>query len=175
VQLESARQEVTFETRERPRTLTIDPALHVFRRLDEREIPPIVRQVTLDSSSVTVVATKTAEIEPIAHGLAERLMDTTPRFGDDPPRDAAVIVIGLHADVDAWLARANLPPEPEQLRTRGSAQVWTARYRTARRCWRSPRAMPLRCKRCCARCRTMAGRAGWCSKGLRRSIGGCGK
>jgi hypothetical protein len=127
VQLDSAHQEVTFETRGRPRTLTIDPTLRVFRRLDEREIPPIVRQVTLDSSSVTVVATKTAEIEPIARGLAERLMDTTPRFGDDLPRDAAVIVIGLHADVDAWLARANLPPEPAQLRTRGSAQVWTAR------------------------------------------------
>ena len=59
-------------------------------------------------------------------------MDTTPRFGDDPPRDAAVIVIGLHADVDAWLARANLPPEPEQLRTRGSAQVWTARLPNGR-------------------------------------------
>jgi hypothetical protein len=127
VQLESARQEVIFETRDRPRTLTIDPALRVFRRLDEREIPPIVRQATLDASSVTVVATKTAEIESIAHGLAERLMDTTPRFGDDLPRDAAVIVIGLHADVDAWLAQATLPPEPEQLRSRGSAQVWTAR------------------------------------------------
>ena len=46
--LDSARQEVSFETQGRPRTLTIDPSLRVFRRLDPRELPPILRQVTLD-------------------------------------------------------------------------------------------------------------------------------
>jgi aminopeptidase N len=35
-------------------------------------------------------------------------------------------VIGLHDEVDMWLTRAHLPAEPQQLRNRGSAQVWTA-------------------------------------------------
>jgi hypothetical protein len=126
VHLDSARQELSFETQGRPRTMTIDPTLRVFRRLDPREIPPIVRQVTLDPSTVTVLATTSDEIQQAARVLAQRLMDTAPQFRDSAPQDASVIVIGLHDDVDAWLARTNLVPEPQQLRNRGSAQVWTA-------------------------------------------------
>ena len=33
--------------------------------------------------------------------------------------------MGLHADVDAALAHAGLPPRPASLAGRGSAQVWT--------------------------------------------------
>ena len=36
-----------------------------------------------------------------------------------------VLLMGLHADVDAALARAGLPPRPASLSGRGSAQVWT--------------------------------------------------
>jgi hypothetical protein len=126
VHLDSARQQVDFATQGRPRTLTIDPALRVFRRLDARELPPIVRQVTLDPATVTIVATRNAEVESTARALAQRLMDTEPRFGERLPRDASVIVFGLQPDVDAWLAQENLAPEPEPLRNRGSAQVWTA-------------------------------------------------
>ena len=35
---------------------------------------------------------------------------------------------GLHADIDAWLAREKMAPRPATLAaTRGSAQAWTAR------------------------------------------------
>jgi len=126
VHLDASTQEISFETTSRPRTMTIDPGLRVFRRLDPREIPPIVRQVTLDPSTITVIATKSADVESNARALAQRLMDTQPRFADSAPRDASLIVIGLHGDVDAWLSGAHLPPRPDQLRDRSSAQVWTA-------------------------------------------------
>ena len=126
VHLDSARQQVSFATQGRPRTLTIDPSLRVFRRLDPRELPPILRQVTLDPATVTIMATRNREVESAARALAQRLMDTEPRFGEHPPRDASFIVLGLQQDMDAWLANEKLAPEPEQLRNRGSAQVWTA-------------------------------------------------
>ena len=126
VHLDSARQQVSFATQGRPRTLTIDPSLRVFRRLDPRELPPILRQVTLDPATVTIMATRNREVESAARALAQRLMDTEPRFGEHPPRDASFIVLGLQQDMDAWLANEKLAPEPEQLRNRGSARVWTA-------------------------------------------------
>jgi aminopeptidase N len=50
-----------------------------------------------------------------------------------PPSDAAtwragspLLVIGLAADVDRFLARASLPGRPQQVGKRGTAQVWTA-------------------------------------------------
>jgi len=124
--LDAARQELSFETQGQPRAMTIDPTLRVFRRLDPREIPPILRQVTLDPAAVTVIATRNDEAREAARALAQRMMDTAPRFGESPPQDASVIVIGLHDEVDMWLTRAHLPAEPQQLRNRGSAQVWTA-------------------------------------------------
>src|SRR6185369_8973842 len=126
VHLDAARQELSFETQGQPRAMTIDPTLRVFRRLDPREIPPILRQVTLDPAAVTVIATRNDEAREAARALAQRMMDTAPRFGESPPQDASVIVIGLHDEVDMWLTRAHLPAEPQQLRNRGSAQVWTA-------------------------------------------------
>jgi aminopeptidase N len=132
VHLDAMRQELSFETQGRPRTMTIDPTLRVFRRLDAREIPPILRQVTLDRATVTVLATKSDDVQQAGQALAQRLMDTAPRFDESLPHDASVVVIGLHSDVDAWLTRANLPPEPQQLRNRGSAQVWTAQLTNGR-------------------------------------------
>ena len=38
--------------------------------------------------------------------------------------------MGLHAEVDAALARAGLPPRPAGLAGRGSAQVWTLNRET---------------------------------------------
>jgi hypothetical protein len=37
-----------------------------------------------------------------------------------------LLVIGLSADVDQFLARANLPRRPQRVDGRGTAQVWTA-------------------------------------------------
>ena len=41
---------------------------------------------------------------------------------------STLLVAGLHADIDAWLAHEKMAPRPAPLTaTHGSAQVWTAR------------------------------------------------
>jgi aminopeptidase N len=124
--IDRARQDIVIETQARPRTLSVDPGLHVFRRLDSRELPAILRQVTLDPATATVIVSRSPEPQAAAQTLAQRLMDTGPRFADALPAQGCAIVIGLQEDIDAWLARAGLPPEPAALRGRGTAQVWTA-------------------------------------------------
>jgi hypothetical protein len=126
VRVQAREQALVLETAERPRSMTIDPQLRVFRRLHADEIPPIVRQVTLDPSTVTVIASKGDEFEPEARQLAKRLMDTDAHFVERMPADASVILIGLTADVDARLKDAHLAPRPREVSDRGSAQVWTA-------------------------------------------------
>jgi hypothetical protein len=126
VRIDRARQDLVIETQAQPKTLSVDPGLRVFRRLDASEIPAILRQVTLDPAAVTVIVSRTPEVQTAAPALAQRLMDTGPRFADAVPPRGAGIVMGLHEDIDAWLAKSGLPPEPVSLRGRGTAQVWTA-------------------------------------------------
>lgn len=126
VRLDRARQDIAIETQARPRTLSVDPGLRVFRRLDASEIPAILRQVTLDPAAVTVIVSRAPEAQAAAQALAQRLMDTGPRFADAVPPHGSAIVMGLHEDIDAWLAKSGLPAEPASLRGRGTAQVWTA-------------------------------------------------
>jgi len=60
--------------------------------------------------------------------LAKRLFEIAPQVvaPDQWNRSPEpVLLAGLHADVDAALARAGLPPRPASLAGRGSAQVWT--------------------------------------------------
>jgi hypothetical protein len=126
VHVDAALQTVALETTGRPVSLTVDPQLRVFRRLDAREIPPTLRQVTLDASSVTLIAGKDGEVDAAARALAARLMDVSPRYVERVPSDASAMVIGLAADVDAALSAAHLPARPERLGNRGTAQVWAA-------------------------------------------------
>ena len=47
---------------------------------------------------------------------------------DLTPPTSTLLVAGLHADIDAWLAREGMAARPAMLAAgRGSAQVWTAR------------------------------------------------
>jgi len=126
VYLNSPQQAFSLETAGHPLSITIDPQMRVFRRLQPDEIPPIVRQVTLDPSTVTLIASKDGDFESIAHKLAGRLMDTDANFVERVPAGVSLIVIGLTADVDATLKAAHLPPRPREVLDRGSAQVWTA-------------------------------------------------
>ena len=106
--------EFTFETAVRPTSLAIDPGLRLFRRLDASEIPPILRQATLDPLTVTLLASRDTEFATSARALAAGLMDAEPRFADDGKLapDASALIIGLNSDVDAVLARLGLPARP---------------------------------------------------------------
>jgi aminopeptidase N len=127
VELGSARQAYTLQTSSQPLEAAIDPDLRLFRRLDPAEIPPILRQVTLDPAASVVLASRDAQFEETARALAERLMDAPPRFGSTEAlaQDAPVLIIGLSSDVDSLLVRLGIPARPDRLTGKGSAQVWT--------------------------------------------------
>ena len=165
-----AAQEFSFETQGRPRAMTIDPTLRVFRRLDPREIPPIVRQVTLDPRP-RWCSRPGAEVRDAANRSQTADGHGAPADTGEPP----ILMIGLADDVDAWLAQRGLPARPGSLNTRQRASLGrpTAQRQDAAR--RLGARRRLRCRPCCGRCRTMAGRAGWCSTARRRSIAACGR
>lgn len=60
--------------------------------------------------------------------LAQRLFENPPRTASLEDLDRSgepMLLAGLHAEVDAALRRAGLPPRPAALAGRGSAQAWT--------------------------------------------------
>lgn len=126
--LSGKRQEHAFVVRSRPRSLTVDPDFRLFRRLDPGELPPILRQVMLDPATVTILPGADALTGPVAEGLAHRLLDHPPVLGssDSLPSEVPLLVIGLHAAVDAFVSRTGLPQRPAAVLGKGTAQVWTS-------------------------------------------------
>jgi len=121
VDLRDPKSRFDIETTQRPRAIALDPELCVLRRLAPDEAPPILRGVMV-APSPGVLVLSDALAQP-ADRLARRLFD-----GEPEPQRAA-LVIGLHADVDAWLARERLARPPDVAR-KGTAQVWMVRRRT---------------------------------------------
>lgn len=124
VAIDALRETASLDTLFRPESVALDPDLRLFRRLDPRALPPILRQVMLDPSTALVVASQDAAVSDAARALAARLLDTGPQpdTGGQP-----LLIIGLEKDVDRLLAARSLPPRPEILGTTGTAQVWTSR------------------------------------------------
>ena len=130
VQLDAQRQSFDLRSASRPRALQLDPELRLFRRLDDGELPPILRQVMLDPNALTVVPADDPEIQAQAQALSARLMDHAPRLRRTlPDRETPVLLIGAHREVDAFLATNGLPARPPQVSGNGTAQIWTARQR----------------------------------------------
>jgi hypothetical protein len=79
----------------------------------------------VDSATALVVASPA--LAGAAQSLAARLLDHPPRMhaADRPPAATPLLVVGLRADIDAWLARAGLAARPPQAE-KGDAQVWMA-------------------------------------------------
>jgi hypothetical protein len=124
VHLSQARETFALETAAVARAVQLDPQLRVFRRLDPRELPPILRQVTLDPATRVELALHGDQRES-AMALARALLDHPPA-GGALDSDAARLIIGTHDAVDQLLADAGLPARPASLAGRGSAQIWTA-------------------------------------------------
>ena len=122
----SARQAFTLDTRDKPLEVILDPDLRLFRRLKSDEAPPILRQVMVDRTTVTVLLPESGEARSAAETLAMKLQNRTPKLvSPDHLPAAPSVVIGLQEQVDAWLARHKLPERPEMVRGKGSAQAWT--------------------------------------------------
>jgi aminopeptidase N len=117
----------SFDAAARPQEIALDPDLRLFRRMDPDEAPPILRQVMVDPSTVTVLAGAQSSALEAARLLATKLQDAPPRFisTDDQLGNAPLLVIGLNDEVDRWLQSRSLPARPAALQ-KGSAAVWTA-------------------------------------------------
>jgi aminopeptidase N len=122
------RDVVTIDVDALPQGVRLDPALRVWRVLEPEQVPPILRQWIVAPAPRLAHASAAEDVREAALALARRVFENPPRT---VPRDALadgstpVLLAGVHADVDAALMQARLPPRPASLAGRGSAQVWT--------------------------------------------------
>ncbi|HVW64789.1 MAG TPA: M1 family aminopeptidase [Nitrosospira sp.] len=127
--LQNERQAFTLDVQARPLEVALDPDLRLFRRLASDEAPPILRQVMVDRTAVTVLLPEGGELRNTAETLASKLQNRSPSLvsGKDDLPLAPALVIGLEEQVDSWLASKHLPARPDNVRNKGSAQAWTVR------------------------------------------------
>ena len=126
-----ARETIRLTLERAPQTLSLDPELRVWRRLDEAQLPPILRQWMLESAPQVVIADEgDAALAQAGKSLATRFFERPPRVVSRAALSSArdpVLLVGTHAAIDVTLAHAGLPPRPASLGARGTAQVWTLR------------------------------------------------
>lgn len=127
VDVAQARELVHLDVASAPAGVRVDPDLRVWRMLERDQLPPILRQWTIARAPRLALASSSAEVREAADALAQRLFEAPPRMVPLEELNGATpfMLIGLHADVDAALARAGLPPRPPSIASKGSAQVWT--------------------------------------------------
>jgi aminopeptidase N len=129
--LAGLRQEVVMDLPSRPRALVLDPEFRIFRQLAPSEVPPILRDVTLDPATETLILGTDEPMQQAARQLARRFLDREPRLARESGADAPLLVLGTAGEVDAWAGRAGVAPRPGPLH-RGTAQVWAARTQTGK-------------------------------------------
>jgi hypothetical protein len=122
------RDVITVDVAALPEGVRLDPDLRVWRVLEREQLPPILRQWIIARAPRLMQASAAADVRAAAAALAKRVFENMAQV---VPVDALnegaepILLAGLHADVDAALARAGLPARPATLAGRGSAQVWT--------------------------------------------------
>jgi hypothetical protein len=117
-----------FNVDARATELALDPDIRLFRRLGADEAPPILRQVMIAPSTVTVLVGGDAAVLEQARLLATKMQDEPPRFRPAQAEridGVPLLVIGLNDDVERWLKSRGLPARPAALPA-GSAVAWTA-------------------------------------------------
>lgn len=122
------RELVSLDVATVPQGIRVDPDLRLWRVLDRDQLPPILRQWFIAREARFAVASPSSEVREAADALARRLFEVAPRPASPEELGSAptpMLLVGLHADIDAALARAGLPPRPANLSGKGSAQVWT--------------------------------------------------
>jgi hypothetical protein len=121
---------VEFVTPAKPRYIHVDPGSDVFRRLQRDETPPILRDVTLNPSAITVIASVDTEFVEVARNLAVGLMDVEPRFETLTVlqnADQPLLLITTSNNLARQLTQLGLEQVPELPDIAHSAGAWTAR------------------------------------------------
>ncbi len=120
-------QAFTLTLAEKPLSVVLDPDVRVFRQLLPGEAPPILREVMVNAASETLILSNLPEVRAMAETLAGKLQQRAPKLITDREQLSAAptLIIGLHADIDAWLAARQLPAKPGEIAEKGTAQAWT--------------------------------------------------
>ena len=125
VEFGGERDTVALDVPHEPLAVVLDPDFRVFRRLAVAEAPPILREAMLTGRPMMFALSADPAVRIAAQELAARLFEGP---GSGRAGTPVTLVIGLHADVDEWLAGAGMPRRPPALAAgRGSGQVWTVR------------------------------------------------
>lgn len=111
VRLHKSSQSFTIETASRPEALMIDPDFEVFRQLDETEISPVFRDLTLDPTSQYLVLTDDDAFHSAATTLAERLLGPKAAQAETIKTKTPLLVIGTLDDIKAAYGEEFFPPE----------------------------------------------------------------
>lgn len=122
------REVVSLDLNAPPEGVRVDPNLRLWRVLERDQLPPILRQWYIARTPRIVMASASADMREAADALAQKLFETPPQtasLADTKASGTPLMLVGLHADIDAALARGGLPPRPANLSGKGSAQVWT--------------------------------------------------
>jgi len=122
--------QVEFVTPAKPLYFQADPDSDVFRRLRRDETPPILRDVTLDPGSRTLIMSDDADFREVARSLASGLMDAQPRFDNlaaaQQPGNA-LLLITTNDGLAENLMLLGLERPAGLPKVAYSAEVWTAR------------------------------------------------
>ncbi|MEW6512580.1 MAG: M1 family aminopeptidase [Pseudomonadota bacterium] len=100
-----------------------DTDFRVWRRVDPKLFPPILREVFVAPQASVVVTDEV--LNSSAQALAQRVLDARPGIADRLPAQGPVLIFGFEATIDRWLTANGLPARP--LTPRGTAQVWAGR------------------------------------------------
>jgi len=126
VEFSRTRETLRIEGAASATAVRLDPDLRLWRRLDPRSLPPILRQWILARAPRFVVVSDAEAVRAAAQRLARRFFEQPARRVERADGgDGPLLIVGLQADVDATLARLGLPPRPSEVANHGSAQVWT--------------------------------------------------
>ncbi len=128
IDIDRLQQTVSLTVDGSAQRVVLDPQLRLWRLLEAGQLPPILRQWIVAREPRLLPVSSLPDLRAAAAALAARVFEVAPR--EIPPgalRDSTtpVLLVGLHAEVDAALAAAGLPPRPPTPGQRGSAQVWT--------------------------------------------------
>ena len=121
IDVRAPREVITIELDALPTGVRLDPDLRVWRVLDRKQLPPILRQWIIARAPRLAQASDAEDVRNAASALAMRFFETPPQAvsrdtlnqGNEP-----VLLVGLHADVDAALSHAGLPAAPKRVRAR---------------------------------------------------------
>lgn len=120
----------TLNLAERPLSLQIDPNFEVFRHLAPGEATPILRDVTLDPRSETLIVGHGAALQAQAWALSARLLGPNAPFknaGAAPLPAAPLLVIGTEPEISRFIETRGIPPLPPRYGKKGTAWVWATR------------------------------------------------